>query len=842
MRGWKKLSRSSGSEHPGAELQGSCLRTAAGAPIPLRSVELSGEVVSSIATIRVRQTYRNTESKPVEAIYTFPLPSDSTLAAFSMQCAGRRLQAEVREREQAFRDYDEAMSQGHGAALLEQERANVFSVSVGNLLPDEETVVEVEYVQRAQAEDGALRLCIPTLVAPRYIPGSPKGDRTAHGTAEPTERVPDADRISPPAGNPDYGVSLDLTVDLGGPVVVESPSHALSITAAGEHRMRIQLSQDEAPLDRDIVLLVQAQQRGAQLTTVTAHRDASGKGVFCVTVVPELQEPAAPPGRHEVVFVFDRSGSMGGASLEQARQALRLCLRHLREGDRFNIIAFDTACALLAPAPLPFTQSTLAQADRWIASIQARGGTELLEPMVQAVRMAGEGGIVMLLTDGQVGNEREIAERVISMKSGATIYSFGIGTNISDMLLRELSRETGGAAEFIHPGERIDEKVIAQFSRATAARVSEVAVRFEGLEVGELTPAEPGPVVDGEPWTLFGSYERAGSGAVVIRGKLRGSPYRLEFPIRLPSKADRPAILKLWAAERIRDLESASLQERRKAANRERVLKLALEHGLVCQYTSMVVVEKREGTRRSSGVPETRVVPVHLPAGWAMFEQQGRAGVVAHCLYAASAALPVMAGAMTRHVTRALSDRFSAHDAAPPPSDAPSAAAYDAPASAYGAWPGGLRSPSGGGWRIAREPDDPVWTLLDQQLASGLWDEAGKGNPEDCVGSTARSLLLLLDRGVSASNRLHGGQLRKAIDALVAGAAALADSAPALAAFAIGVAWLSASRKRRRAIQDQATSMHLQGLPFGDEADMRRWVEQQRSEQPRSFSGRATPR
>ena len=194
-----------------------------GVAIPLKGVEVEGEVLGAHARVRVRQRYCNESRAAVEAVYTFPLPADATLTAFAMTCAGRRMEGAVKEREAAFRQYDDAVVAGHGAALLEQERPDVFTATVGNLLPGEETLVEVEYVQRVSADEGSLRWMIPTLVAPRYIPGSPGGDRTAHGESAPTDRVPDADRVTPPrAADVPYGLRLDLVFDLGRAVTVAS--------------------------------------------------------------------------------------------------------------------------------------------------------------------------------------------------------------------------------------------------------------------------------------------------------------------------------------------------------------------------------------------------------------------------------------------------------------------------------------------------------------------------------------------------------------------------------------------------------------------------------------------
>jgi Ca-activated chloride channel family protein len=523
----------------------------------------------------------------------------------------------VQEREKAFQEYDDAVTAGHGAALLDQERPNVFTAQVGNLLPDEETLVEVEFLQAIQVEEGSVRWMLPTLVAPRYIPGSPQGDRSGHGSAHPTSQVPDADRITPTIGKVGYGLKMDLLVDLGRAVVVESPSHALTLEKDGQ-KVRVKFARGEVALDRDFVITVRSEDTSASLTTLVTHRQGENPGAFALTVVPDLLGIAGGARRQEVVFVVDTSGSMDGESLPQAQGALRLCLRHLREGDHFNIIAFENSYQSFSKDAVVFTQKTLEQADRWVAALRASGGTELLQPMVAAVQGMPE-GVVVLLTDGQVGNEEEILRAVLAARKTTRVYSFGIGTNVSDALLRDMARQTGGAVEFIHPGERIDDKVMAQFSRALAPRVTELEARFEGVEGNELAPVELPPLVDAVPWTLFGRYTTPGKGKVTIKGRSGREPFSLTLPVDFPAVSDRPAVEKLWAAERIRAWQSAELDGRRAQRMKERIVELAIAHQLVTQYTSFVVVEERTGERRASGQPETRVVPVNAPAGWAMF-------------------------------------------------------------------------------------------------------------------------------------------------------------------------------------------------------------------------------
>jgi Ca-activated chloride channel family protein len=856
--------------------------------VPLLGVEVRAEVMAGHARSVLRQRYRNDETKAIEAIYTFPLPTRGSVTGFAMSVNGRQLIGEVHEREEAFRRYDDAMSAGHGSALLEQERPNVFTSSVGNLLPGEETVIEIEYVEPLHGDEGAIRWSLPTLVAPRYMPGNVAGDRTAHGAADPTTRVPDADRIAPPIGATPYGLSLEVVFDLGCDIDVDSPSHDVRSerVAGSSHRTRVTFTQGEVALDRDVVVTAFPKKSAfdaAPIASVVAHRSAgtgagtsgragTGTGSFAVSLVPDLAGGLKRrEHRSEVVFVLDRSGSMGGSSITEAKTALRLCLRQLREGDRFAVIAFDDTIDMMSPSMTALTPSTLRAADRWIEAIDARGGTEMLEPLVQAMGLAPS-GIIVLLTDGQVGNEDEIQQQLLAKRIAARVYSFGIGTNVSDALLVGLAEKTGGAVEMIHPGERVDDKVVAQFARATAPRVTDVSVSFRGVDVGELAPADHTALVDGEPFTIFGTYEEAGIGAVEIRGMYEGEKFYLEVPIDLPEKEERPAVTKLWAQARIRDLERAALGGRRADAMKDRIVKLAKEHGVSSRYTSFVVVEKRTGDRRVNEQAETRVVPVNAPADWATFNAARRTrshGSTMAGRGAPTGAAPPMAarGGMAPFIPSAPSVPMAAPrmsnlslGGAPPgrsAASAPPAQSSSRPAQGAPMAPS-ARAASNDDYAVSRsvvsssscaEADDasvdmglmplasteadatrsatrdPLTALLERQSASGMWEEPGR----DPIEATVDALLVLVRLGITTSHPVHGAQAKKAGDALLAALTAAGKLAPKLAELALAALWLlSTGRRTRVAIKDATTArVGLEDLAavLGRDEDVRAHVE-----------------
>lgn len=787
------------------------LGTTHGTAVPLLGVEVRAEVVAGHAVATVRQRYRNTETKAVEATYTFPLPTRSVVTGFAMSIGDRRFEGEVKEKDAAFQQFDEAIVAGHGAAILEQARPNVFTASVGNLLPGEETLIEIQYVEPLLADEGAVRWSIPTLVAPRYISTS----------------VIDAEAVSPPIAEhgTTYGLDLEVTFDLGTEVDVESPSHAIVVSEEGA-KTTVRLQQKDVALDRDVIVNACAREVDRPTTPIASsvcHRrrnrndSASSRnhGTVAVMLVPDLGAQKAAnqvAGPRHVVFLVDRSGSMGGTSMPEARTAMKLCLRQLREGDRFNVLAFDTGIEAFANEMVPYGPSALAKVDSWISGIEARGGTEILAPMLEAARLAPD-GLIVLMTDGEVANEAQVVDAFMAARGTARVYSFGIGSNVSDALLHELADRTGGAVQLIHPGERIDEKVTSQFARATAARITDISMKTRGISLGEISSVTA--LVDGEPTTIFATYEESGRGAIEIRGKKDGENFYLDIAVDLEDESERPAVEKLWAQARIRDLERAAVGGRRAESMKERIIELAQEYGVSSKHTSFVVVEKRAGDRRMNDQPVQTTVPVAVPAGWALRQAQ----ITAPRAYSSTRAGTLRAAARTPYPAA-----VSLRSVPPPPGRLPSRS--DTTGVTPVAPMASLADDFDASMAIPPPPSsrgngDPVLAILSRQGASGLWEEVHR----DPVELTVNAMLSLVRLGISSRHMIHGGQIKKAVDALLARINANRATDVKLREIALGVAWLLASGPRTRSEIELAAKGSALAVTFGNEPAVRAYVE-----------------
>lgn len=587
------------------------LFAADGSPVPLLGVHFKGRLEGSALDLTVSHRFRNAEKAAIEAVYVFPLPEEGVVHGLVVRSGDRVIRAVAEEREKAFEIYDRALADGNGAFLLDQERPNIFHISVGAVSPGAEVVAETTVTLPVRVTGKELRLALPTTISPRYTPASMDAADRAEW-----------ERVTPPyARSVPYGVTLELEILAAEAIrAVDSPSHPLRVELDGS-RAVIGLGAGVSAMDRDIVVRLEL----AAAPQAVAWASMRGERDHCrLEFAPVVEPPKDAPPRG-VMFVVDCSGSMGGDSIREARRAVEICLRSLRVGDSFRILRFGSRMDDLTGGWRTFDQERLDDTAKKLRGMDADlGGTEILPALQDVFRdLALQAVDVVVLTDGQVSNEADVLEFVRRSRDRMRVFSFGIGAGSSEFLVRGLARESGGEAEFIFPGERIEPKVLRQFGRIQTPRVSDLSVDWAGRRV-EAAPAAFPPLFSGDAWSLTarakaGEAFRDGE-RVRVTGRTEAGP--LEWEVAVRRVPEGGALPMLWVRDRLRDLEerfgapSASRQKRPSDPSRSEAVGLAVEYGIASSLTSLVAVEERSDKEKTSGPLELRRVPSAITRGW----------------------------------------------------------------------------------------------------------------------------------------------------------------------------------------------------------------------------------
>jgi Ca-activated chloride channel family protein len=468
-------------------------------PLPLVAMDVDARVAGVIATIELAQRFVNTTGEAIEATYIFPLPDRAAVHRFRMEVAGRVIDGVIDERGAARAQYDQAIAAGHRAAITDEERPGVFTLRVGNLMPGEAATVRLSLVGPPPVDDGEVTFRFPLVVAPRYIPGTELGgDQAGLGRAADTDLVPDASRISPPVRLPGCPnpVRLGLRVALHDGVMREVASSLHAVTVARRDAQVIEVQPGER-LDRDFILrwrIEPGEAGGAALASslVCADDPGGAAGTFALTIVPPSTRAVRAKPR-DVVFVIDRSGSMKGWKMVAARRAAARMIDTLTSRDRFCALAFDDRVDALPEAGLiDATDRHRFRAVEALARVEARGGTEIAQPLSRAIAMLSGGTddrerVIVLVTDGQVGNEDDVLRRVAPHLRNIKMFTLGIDQAVNAAFLRRLAAVGGGLCELVESEDRLDAVMAKVHRRIGTPIATELALRATGLELTART-------------------------------------------------------------------------------------------------------------------------------------------------------------------------------------------------------------------------------------------------------------------------------------------------------------------------------------------------------------------
>jgi Ca-activated chloride channel family protein len=621
---------------------------------PVQSTEVDIGVRGLVVEALVRQRFSNPTDEWMEGVYVFPLPQNAAVHAIRLEIGDRIIEGQIKEREAARKVYEKAKTEGRKASLVEQERPNIFTTSVANIGPGEEVAVRISYQQVLDYDSGRFELRFPMVVGPRYIPGAVTSTATrGTGWAFDTDQVPDASRVTPPVLHPDRGpinpVSLSVTLDPGLPLErLHCPSHAAQISKLPTEVHRIVL--DQVPADRDFVL-EWAPARGNEPRAAIFTEELDGSFYVLAMLMPPddaYTETVRLP--REVIFVIDTSGSMGGTSIIQAREALMLALEQLTPEDFFNIIEFDSSFSGLHRKSVPAMPAAVDEAIDWVAGLQADGGTEMMGPLLTALEDTEEHTPlrqVVFITDGCVGNEEALFAAIHRELGRSRLFTVGIGSSPNSHFMQRAA--SVGRGDFTHIGTPSE----------VSLRMGEFFAKLENPVLADIELQWPDP--DAETWPEQVPDLYAGRPVVVtarlgtIHGELAATGVRANqsWEARTPLSvgAVRAGVNRLWARRKIASIMDQLARGVAEDEVRPQVVELALGHHLVSRYTSLVAVDVTPSRPLDKKV-RSGAVPTNLPAGWKYEKVFGTLpkGGTASRFYLLTAVLAVVLGFAIRQL------------------------------------------------------------------------------------------------------------------------------------------------------------------------------------------------
>ena len=575
------------------------------APV-LESVSLDVDLEDLLALVEVRQGFANRDGEPVEAVYTFPVPRGSVLLSFTAKLGENELVGRIMPAAKAEGDYEEAVAGGDAAILLQEAEPGLYTVNIGNLLPGETALLTYRYAQLQYWQADTLRFALPTVVAPRYGHPSQSGlqphqeietDYFANHEAAFSARI--------------RGALLDAEITCR--------THAIAVERQADQAIVRFADGRTRAMDRDIVLQLR-RAKPAVANVVAEPAAAGGEQVALLTLCPGQGRPTSPEGRFVKILV-DCSGSMAGASIGQARDALRRILDSLRPQDHFAIVAFGSTHRNVTAETLPGTREAIAAAREAVATIHANmGGTELgaaLVPLLARRDPDGRQGDVLLVTDGELADQDLVGK---AAAVGGRIFTVGVGCAPGESLLSRLSEQTGGAAEFVTPGDDVAARIHRHFQRLFRPRVTALEVTWPGTVITERRDRDGG-LFAGDTVHLRAHFRGAGEGEVAVRCELEdGTGGSTSLPLRrLAATAGAvPAaslLERLLAAGELRTATESRRSLARKAV--VRLTELAVRCELLSPWTSCLMVALRDDDAKTDGQPSLRKVAQMPAAGWA---------------------------------------------------------------------------------------------------------------------------------------------------------------------------------------------------------------------------------
>lgn len=587
--------------------------------MPLKHTAAKVNIAGVIADVEITQVYQNEGEVPLEATYVFPASTRAAVFAMEMRVGYRRIKAQIRERDAARQLYEAAKEEGKTASLLEQERPNIFTMNVANILPGDSIVVKLSYTELLKPEKGIYEFVYPTVVGPRYT--GPQGDPEPEETVVPTS-LPEKSQgeipYTPEGEAPSYTFGFEANLSAGMPIQrVMSPSHKVLVDfRQGNEVAKINLDESELKGgNKDVVLRYRLSGEAIQPGVLT-YEENGEKFFLLMMQPPKLVEPEAIPPR-EYVFVVDVSGSMSGFPLNTSKELMLDLLKNIRETDRFNILFFASSNIYFAPKSVEATPENIKKAGDFMLSQRGGGGTNLYNAMKGAMDLEGTENYsrhIVAVTDGYISAEVRVFDLIRNNLNEANVWAFGIGNSVNRFLIEGMAHVGKGEPLIVLNGLEATAQAKKFREYIETPALTNVKVDFGLSDVYDIEPSYIPDVMAERPILVMGKYRGELTGDWQISGLSGQDNWTGVIPMdeKVRPRRRNRALRYLWARERVKLLGDYA-RLRRDSATVAEITQLGLNYNLLTDYTSFVAIDER--IRNKSGQDTSVTQPLPLPEG-----------------------------------------------------------------------------------------------------------------------------------------------------------------------------------------------------------------------------------
>lgn len=581
----------------------------------IKELAVNARIVNQVARVQVSQSFVNTGSRQMEVSFVFPLPYDGAVDQLTFMVDGKEFPAKLLPAKEARSIYEGYVRRNQDPALLEWIGTGMFKTSVFPVPPGAERKVSLRYNQLLRKDHQVTDFLFPL--------------STAKYTSHPVEKI-------------SIEASIESSIEIKS---VYSPTHEINVKRSDDHHATVKFEAKNQVPETDFRLFFD-NAKGKVGASVLSYRPESGEdGYFLLLASPKIKSKDDKPAAKTAIIVVDRSGSMSGKKIEQAKDALKFVLNNLNEGDTFNIIAYDSSVESFRPELQRYDEKTRKAALGFVEGIYAGGSTNIDGALSSALGMIQDKSrpsYVIFLTDGlpTAGetNELKIVERSRQHNSSHTrIVSFGVGYDVNSRLLDRLSRANFGKSEYVRPDEDIEQHVSRLYNSISSPVMTEVAVSVDvegaqtedGKAVNRVYPDQVHDLFQGEQLVVVGRYRKPGNAKIVVTGKVGDKQQQLDFPAELVEKSNDESyafVEKIWAMRRIGQIiDELDLKGKNEELIQELVT-LSTKHGILTPYTSFLADENASpqlaDARRSFDRAADAVRRLNQASGRAAFAQR----------------------------------------------------------------------------------------------------------------------------------------------------------------------------------------------------------------------------